>query len=235
MSRTKRAIIRIWKQEIALDSGARLPARRFAAVGVEEAPVFVMAHGAGAGQAHPFMRRVAEGLSARGITVVTFDFAYMAAARRVPDRMPLLEAALLAAIRWARAGDEEAGVLIGGKSMGGRVASRVAADRLEEAGPLEGLILFGYPLHPPGRPEELRVEHLPRLRVPTLVVQGTRDPFGSPEELQPWLRQVPAPVVLHAVEDGDHSLGVPRRSDPKGLRFTTALDAVSTWAQATAR
>lgn len=206
-----------------------LPVCRFAGVGVERAPALVLAHGAGAGQGHPFMRRAAEGLAQRGVTVVTFDFPYMARKRRVPDRMADLEASLIAVVRWVRDLSPGTTVLAGGKSMGGRVATRVAADRLAEAGPLRGLVLFGYPLHPPGRRDRLRVEHLPRLRVPLIVVQGSRDEFGSPGELEPWLAQVPASATLHVVADGDHSLKVPRRSDPGGVGFDRALDAVAAW------
>jgi hypothetical protein len=215
----------------AVDSGTvnGLPVRHYTAAGVDPAPVLVMAHGAGAGQGHPFMCRVAGGLAGRGVTVVTFDFPYMARGRRVPDRMPQLEASLVAVVAWVRGRWPGAAVFAGGKSMGGRVASRVAADRLAEAGSLAGLVLFGYPLHPPGRPDQLRVEHLPRLSVPVLVVQGARDEFGSPAELEPWLRQVPGHATLHVVDDGNHSLEVPRRCDPGGERFERALDRAGAW------
>jgi len=220
--------------EIVLDAGVNLPACRYEAVGVELPPVLVLAHGAGAGQDHPFMRRVAAGLSERGVTVVTFDFPYMARGRRVPDRMPVLETSLVAAVEWARRLAPGALVFAGGKSMGGRVASRVAADQPSGLGTVAGLVLLGYPLHPPRRPDQLRVDHLPRLRLPVLVVQGTRDEFGSPAELRPWLAQIPAAVTLHEVEDGDHSLAVPRRVDPGGDRFRAALDAVAQWITLTA-
>jgi predicted alpha/beta-hydrolase family hydrolase len=140
----------------------------------------VLAHGAGAGQTHPFMVAFAEALAARGIDVVTFDFLYVAAGRRAPDRNDKLEACWRAALALGR--DEWSGRLpfIGGKSMGGRIASQLAA-----AGDgCAGLVCLGYPLHPPKQPEKLRTAHLPRLTVPTLVVQGQRDPFGTPEELR---------------------------------------------------
>ncbi|HEX9105541.1 MAG TPA: alpha/beta fold hydrolase [Polyangia bacterium] len=142
---------------------------------------FVLAHGAGAGQGHPFMVAFAEALAARGIDVVTFDFLYVAAGRRAPDRNDKLEACWRAALALARAEWSGRAPFIGGKSMGGRIASQLAA-----AGePCAGLICLGYPLHPPKQPDKLRTAHLPELAaVPTLILQGRRDPFGTPDELR---------------------------------------------------
>lgn len=140
----------------------------------------VLAHGAGAGQTHRFMVGFAEALAARGIDVMTFDFLYLAAGRRLPDKNDKLEACWRAAIAEAR--DEFAGrtPFLGGKSMGGRIASQLAAAG-EDA---PGLVLLGYPLHPPTQPEKLRIVHLHNLSLPTLVLQGRRDQFGAPEELR---------------------------------------------------
>ena len=172
----------------------------------------VLAHGAGAGQTSKFMVNFAEGLSARGIDVVTFNFLYTEQKRKVPDRPEVLEACYRAVIAAARTYPALVGnkVFIGGKSMGGRIASQLAAAGDATAAALSGLVLFGYPLHPPGRPEQLRVAHLPDIRVPVLVVQGERDPFGSPDELRPHLAKIGAPVVVKAIERGDHSLAPPK-------------------------
>lgn len=141
----------------------------------------VLAHGAGAGQTHPFMVAFAEALAARGVDVVTFDFLYVAAGRRAPDRNDKLEACWRAALVLARAEWSGRVPFIGGKSMGGRIASQLAAAGDASA----GLVCLGYPLHPPKQPEKLRNAHLPKLSgVPTLVLQGKRDPFGGPDELR---------------------------------------------------
>ncbi len=166
----------------------------------------ILGHGAGAGQRSPFMVRWAEGLRARGITVVTFDFGYMARGKKLPDRTPLLEACFRAVVD--QLGGERPA--IGGKSMGGRMASHLCADPLL-ADRFSGLVLFGYPLHPPGKPEQLRVAHLPRITCPVLVLQGERDPFGGPDELRPHFSALRG-MRLRAVPGGDHSLEVrPRR------------------------
>jgi uncharacterized protein len=143
----------------------------------------VLAHGAGAGQTHRFMIAFAEALAARGIDVVTFDFLYLAAGRRLPDKNDKLEACWRAAIAEARECCGGRVPFIGGKSMGGRIASQIAA---ADGSLARGLVLLGYPLHPPRQPEKLRIVHLHNLSLPTLVLQGRRDEFGTPEELRPY-------------------------------------------------
>ena len=200
--------------------------------------LLVLAHGAGAGQRHPFMVKVARALADRGIDVVTFDFPYMQQKRKAPDKAPVLEAAFRSAIDEARAlvGATQA-VFIGGKSMGGRIATRLAAawgdregrpvQQKGQAGPLRGVIALGYPLHPPRKPDQPRTAHLPSIDVPILIVQGERDAFGTPDELRPVIRTMQSPVTLHVVEGGDHSLAVRRATDYAGI-----ADAVAGWIQA---
>jgi uncharacterized protein len=173
--------------------------------------LFVFAHGAGAGQAHPFMTSYAAALAARGITVVTFNFPYMENKRRTPDRAPVLEDAFRRAIAAAlEHKDVKASKLfIGGKSMGGRIATHLAAQGLES---LAGVVCFGYPLHPPGRPEQLRVAHLPSITTPLLIIQGERDAFGTPAELKVHLDAMSADVRLHVIARADHSLTVRGRN-----------------------
>ena len=158
--------------------------------------LFVFAHGAGAGHFHPFMTGYAEGLANRGVTVVTFNFPYMEKRRKTPDRAPVLEDAFRRAIvgaveqRHVRA----AKLFIGGKSMGGRIATHLGAslDKWSKAPQPSGVIAFGYPLAPPrSKRTGDRVTHLKLLTVPTLIVQGTRDPFGGPDEITEALADAP--------------------------------------------
>jgi predicted alpha/beta-hydrolase family hydrolase len=188
--------------------------------------LLVLAHGAGAGQRHPFMVGVAKGLASRGIDVATFDFPYMQARRPVPDKAPVLEASFRAAIDAARArpGMASRRLFIGGKSMGGRMATHLAAQRLEA---LFGVVVFGYPLHPPGRPDKPRVEHLPDITVPVLILQGERDTFGTPAELEAPLRTMTAKVTLHAVAGADHSLAV--RGRTREAVFESVVAAAAEW------
>jgi predicted alpha/beta-hydrolase family hydrolase len=158
------------------------------------------------------MVAMAEAIAARGLRVVTFNFLYMEGKRRgAPDRPPVLEATWRAAIDAVRTRFGESRPLIGGKSMGGRIATMVAAGDGAEVGfDVAGLVLLGYPLHPPGKPSQLRTAHLPRVRAPMLFVQGTRDPFGGPDELAPFLEGMPAGTRLFPIEGGDHSLARPK-------------------------
>ncbi len=169
--------------------------------------LLVLAHGAGAGERHPFMIAFGRGLAARGIDVVTFNFPYMEQKRRVPDRAPVLERRFRDVIETARQGDPPGRRLfIGGKSMGGRMATHLAAQEPIEG--LNGVIVLGYPLHPPGKPDQPRTAHLPAITSPVLIVQGEHDVFGTPSELEPVIATMRAPVTLHVVAGGDHSLKV---------------------------
>ena len=167
----------------------------------------VLAHGAGGGQQSRFMVLAAGELAARGIVTATFDFPYMAQGRSVPDKAPVLEAAWRAIVDEARAHSAFAGVplFIGGKSMGGRIASHVAAQHVDG---ISGLVYLGYPLHPPGRPEQRRDRHLPDIREPMLFVQGSRDQFGTAAEIRELLPSLNPRAELFEVPDGDHSFKV---------------------------
>jgi len=189
----------------------------------------ILAHGAGAGQRHPFIVGFADALAHRGLDVVTFNFRYMEAHRRVPDRAPVLEACYGAVIERVHADVASARrpLFIGGKSMGGRMATQLAA---ANAGiPVRGLVLLGYPLHPPGRPDKPRDAHLPRVGRPMLFVQGSRDTFGTPSELAPVLASI-AQTTLHIVEGGDHSFALPKKNpDAQRNVYTAVQDAVVSW------
>jgi predicted alpha/beta-hydrolase family hydrolase len=183
----------------------------YAAAGTDRAGVtLILGHGAGADQKSAFMVSFAHALRARGLDVVTFNFLYMERRRRLPDPNPRLEACYRAVIEALRQDPRLAGnkLAIGGKSMGGRIATQVAAAGI---GALAGLVLLGYPLHPPGKPDQLRSTHLPRIAAPMLFVQGERDSFGTPDELRPILETLSAPAELYVVAGGDHSFKVPKR------------------------
>ena len=189
-----------------------------------------LGHGAGAGQDHPWMRRVATGLASRGVDVVTFDFPYVAAGRKVPDKGPALEAAFAGlwrefAARALETGGTGVRLFAGGKSMGGRIASQAAARDLFVPA-AAGLVFFGYPLHPPAKPEQRRDRHLPALTMPTLFLHGTRDPFGSPDEMTALVAGLPG-ATLHIVSGGDHSLA--RAGDRSGASLEQAMDVAARW------
>jgi len=189
----------------------------------------VLAHGAGAPQQSAFMVGFARGLADRGVDVLTFNFLYMEQRRRVPDRTDKLEACYRAAIAAAREHLASNGVFIGGKSMGGRIATHLAAADDAETLGIAGVVLLGYPLHPPGRPDQLRAAHLQNIRVPMLIVQGERDPFGTPAELQPIVDTMSAHVTLHLVEKGDHSLAPSRRAEAVATTYAALQDLIAQW------
>ena len=193
------------------------------------AATLILAHGAGAPQSSAFMVDFARGLARRDCQAVTFNFPYTEQGRRLPDRAPTLEACfrdVIAAIR-ARADLGTGPLVIGGKSMGGRIASHLAAQGLAD---LAGLVALGYPLHPPGRPEQLRALHLARIRQPMLIVQGSRDAFGTPEELRPALVPLGATATLQVVEGGDHSFKVPKRGPiTQEEVFERVQDEIARW------
>lgn len=167
----------------------------------------VLAHGAGAPMDAPFMNTIAQGVADAGVRVVRFEFPYMAAGRssgkrRAPDREPILLQSWRDVI--AKLGPP-AKQVIGGKSMGGRIASMVA----DEAG-VAGLVCLGYPFHPPGNPARARVKHLEKLRTPALIMQGTRDSFGLPDEIAQY--KLSRKIRIAWIEDGDHSFKPRARS-----------------------
>jgi predicted alpha/beta-hydrolase family hydrolase len=155
------------------------------------------------------MVTVARLLVARGLAVVTFDFLYAHAKKRVPDKNDVLERTWEAAVKAVREKGDVDGLplLVGGKSMGGRIATQVAAHG--GFGKIAGVVLLGYPLHPPGRPAALRAAHLPGVRAPMLFIQGSRDGFGTPDELAPIVGSLSGSRVV-VVEGGDHSLLPPK-------------------------
>lgn len=216
-------------RELSVDTGAGpTSALLYAAKSApRRTAALILAHGAGAPQRHPFMVTFAHALSERGLDVLTFNFLYAQQKRKVPDRMPQLVACFRAVIDVARRDVPSARerLFIGGKSMGGRAATHVAAEDPELA--IDGIVLLGYPLHPPGRPDQLRDAHLPEVRRPMLFVQGARDTFGTPSELKPILASLTPLPTLHHVEGGDHSFKIAGR-DAKARQSAIYADIQDT-------
>jgi predicted alpha/beta-hydrolase family hydrolase len=200
------------------------------------APLLVLAHGAGAGQRSGFMVEFAKALAARGVSVLTFDFPYVQHRRRMPDRGHVLRGAWRAMLGGAAAQGliSAGGCAIGGKSMGGRIASEVLAESGDGLDEVRGLVLLGYPLHPPGRPGQLRTAHLPQLATPVLVVQGGRDTFGGPDEVRSAFAAARGPVEVMAVGGADHSFRIPRASGPQPAVDERIRDVVANWVKALA-
>ncbi len=184
--------------------------------GPDNAPFqLLLAHGAGAGMDHPFMQTIADGLAQQGIRVIRFEFPYMQkrradGGRRPPDRMPKLLEAFAEQIHQLRTElAPSTSIFIGGKSMGGRVASLLAADpKLQSA--IAGVVCLGFPFHPPGKPERYRGEHLSNLQTPLLILQGERDTFGCRDEVQQF--SLSPEIECHFLNDGDHSFKPRKRS-----------------------
>jgi hypothetical protein len=172
----------------------------------------VVAHGAGAGMEHPFLAGFCRAMGDRGVATVRFNFVYMERGRRSPDPERTLREAWLAAFEAAVTAGRP--VLAGGKSLGGRIASMCVADGMAAA----GLVFLGYPLHPPGKPERIRDDHLYRIDVPMLFLHGTNDPFANPGLLREVVRKLGDRATLEDVEGGDHSFNVRgRREDPRDV------------------
>ncbi|MGI8570160.1 MAG: alpha/beta hydrolase family protein [Methylocella sp.] len=217
--------------EINPDQGVRAtfyPAAKRDQAGV----TLILGHGAGAGQTSGFMVSLATGLAARGIEAVTFNFLYTEQGRRVPDPNSKLEACYRAVIETVRHRKIGRGRLaIGGKSMGGRIASQVAAGGVPD---VAGLVFLGYPLHPPGKKDQLRAKHLSDIEAPMLFVQGSRDAFGTPDELRPIIIKLKAPADLYVVAGGDHSLKVLKSAGvTQEDIYKAVLDRIDQWLRAT--
>jgi predicted alpha/beta-hydrolase family hydrolase len=170
--------------------------------------VIVLGPGAGGSRRTPQLVRFAESLAASGRGVLLYDFPYRDKGRRTAAPPDVLEATTRVVGDYARTSLGAARLVHGGKSMGGRIASQVVAG----GAPGDALILLGYPLHPPGKPGQLRDRHLPGIAVPMLFVQGTRDAFARPDLLDAVLARLGEKATLHRIEGGDHSFGVPKSS-----------------------
>jgi predicted alpha/beta-hydrolase family hydrolase len=206
-----------------LSAGARASGFQGPKRGADRA--VLLAHGAGADMNAAALTTVADALADARVPSLRFDFPYRLAGRRAPDRPPVLDAAVREAVAdlARRAQLPVDRLVLGGRSMGGRICSLVAGDEADPVSAL-GLAMLGYPLHPPGRPETLRVEHFKRLTMPVLFASGTRDAFGTPAELKRHAKKVKGPVTFHWVETGDHGFKPLKAS---GLTAADALRGVA--------
>jgi len=220
---------------VPVPPGAKTTALVYGAEGDPVGAALILGHGAGAGQQSPWMVTFARTLSTLGLDVITFNFLYTEQRRRLPDRRPLLESCYRAVIDASRLEVESARrcLIIGGKSMGGRIATQVAAAAPELE--INGLVLLGYPLHPPGRPAERRDAHLPEVGRPMLFVQGSRDAFGTAAELAPVVASLTPAAMLHIVDGGDHSFKVGRDPARQTAVYEEVWGAIVTWIKQSCR
>ena len=188
----------------------------------------ILAHGAGAGQRHPWMRARAADLVDRHVRVITFDFPYMMARRKVPDRSDVLIASWRAVVDDVARRFPAQPLTIGGKSMGGRMATMLVAE--PDAPPeVRGCVALGYPLHPPGKPEQRRVAHLGAIRVPLLVIQGGRDPFGAPDDVERACREAGLAATVVGIAQGGHGFEVRARDARQAEEYARVADTVARW------
>jgi uncharacterized protein len=195
----------------------------------------ILGHGAGGNQLSPFMKLFAGGLSERGIDAITFNFLYMERGRGAPDPKAKLESCYQSVIDAALAHKKLKSnrLAIGGKSMGGRIASQVAA---AGGANVAALVFLGYPLHPPGKPEQLRDSHLKDIRAPMLFIQGSKDPFGTSAEIQNTIKKHKLPATLYVIEGGDHSFKVPKSAGlSQSEVYESMMDKIIEWLKANAK
>jgi len=193
--------------------------------------LLVLAHGAGAGMSHPFMEKLADELAGSGVATLRYQFPYVEARRRVPDAPELLMATVVAAVRRAAEAAPGLPLMAGGKSMGGRMTSQAAAQHPLDG--VRGLVFFGFPLHPPSRPGTKRADHLAKVTIPMLFLQGTRDALADLTLLRPICAKLGSRATLHVIETADHSFHVLKssgRTDEQVLR--ELAETAASWAEA---
>jgi predicted alpha/beta-hydrolase family hydrolase len=192
--------------------------------------LLVLAHGAGAGMSHPFMENLAGELASARIAAFRYQFPYMEERRRVPDAPAVLTATVVAAVRAAAKAAPDLPLLAGGKSMGGRMTSQAAAQRPLDG--VRGLMFFGFPLHPPKRPSTKRADHLTKVTVPMLFLQGTRDELAELDLLRPICAKLGSLATLSVIETADHSFHVLKRSGTSDTAVLQQLaQTVASWAE----
>ncbi len=198
--------------------------------------LLVLAHGAGAGMNHPFLEKLAAELAAVQVATFRYQFPYVEQGRRVPDSPQLLTSAVRAAVRAASESAPDLAILAGGKSMGGRMTSQASAEDPPELRNVLGLVFFGFPLHPPGRPGTKRAEHLADVKIPMLFLQGTRDQFADLNLLRPVCADLGPRATLHEIATADHSFRVLKGSGMTDAQVMHELaQSVQTWAQTLTR
>jgi hypothetical protein len=217
---------------IALDSGGQVSGLLIAP---ESARVcYVVAHGAGVGMRHKFMADVAHGLADRAIATLRYQFPYMEKGSKRPDSPKVAHAAVRAAVAEASRQLSGMPLIAGGKSFGARMTSQAQAE--SPLAGVRGLAFLGFPLHPPGQPSDARAEHLSRVDIPMLFLQGTRDDFADLEYLKPLVERLGATATLKLFDQADHSFHVPAKSGRKDVDvLAELLDALADWAATVTR
>lgn len=191
--------------------------------------LYVLAHGAGAGMRHSFLESISAALAARGVATMRYQFPYMEAGGRRPDSPATAEATVRAAVLKAAESYPDLPLIAGGKSFGGRMTSGAAASSLPG---VRGLAFLGFPLHPPGRPGTRRADHLVRVELPMLFLQGTRDQFAQTDLITGVCHRLGSRATLHPVEGADHSFGVPKSSGRTAAAVLDELaDTLAHWAR----
>lgn len=225
--------MRVYEHKIEVEPGIEVSSawafpERFSA---GKSPGLILAHGAGSDMRNPFLSFVQEALVRRGIATVKFNFPYTEAGRKAPDLPYRLARTWRSVIQRVRVDAQPGALFLGGKSMGGRIASMLTA----QGEPAAGLVLLGYPLQPAGRPDALRSEHLGRITCPVLFVQGSRDRLCDLGLLRGVLATLSAPTTLHVIEEGDHSFKVPKRTGKTERQvWDDIVAAVGSWLTQTA-
>ncbi|MBJ2158465.1 alpha/beta hydrolase family protein [Variovorax sp. IB41] len=218
-------------EQIAISVASGIDVSALATAPTDVEACFVLAHGAGAGMAHPFMHAVAEGLAQRRIATLRYQFPYMEKGIKRVDSPALAHAAVRAAVRCAAQRFDGVRLFAGGKSFGGRMTSQAQA--LDPLPGVQGLIFLGFPLHPAGAPSTDRAAHLHDVEVPMLFVHGTRDKLAEPEQMRPMLRGLGPLATSMEIDDADHSFSVPKRSGRSSEEaLDEALDGLALWTQA---
>jgi len=190
--------------------------------------LYVLAHGAGAGMRHPFLEAISQRLAEQGVATLRYQFRYIEQRSRRPDPPAVAAATVRAAVAEAARLAPGLPLVAGGKSFGGRMTSTAQAE--EPLPGVRGLVFLGFPLHPPGRPDDKRAEHLARVTIPMLFLQGTRDEFADLELLRPVVKRLGDRATLHLVEGGDHSFKVPKKSErSEGDVMGELARAIVTW------
>ena len=189
---------------------------------------YVLAHGAGAGMAHPFMAAIANELEQRAIATLRYQFPYMERGSKRPDSPKLAQATVRAAVAAAARLEPKLALFAGGKSFGGRMTSQAQAEAPLPG--VRGLVFLGFPLHPPGRPSDERGQHLAAIKIPLLFLQGTRDEFAQRALLEPLVSNLGPHASLQLFEEADHSFHVPARTGRKDAQIRKELlDSLASW------
>jgi uncharacterized protein len=190
--------------------------------------MLTLAHGAGAGMRHPFMEKLAAQLASVGVATLRYEFPYMEQRKSRQDAAPVLHERVAAAAEVARQAAPELPLLAGGKSFGGRMTSQAAAEGVLKD--IKGIVFFGFPLHPPGRPGTSRADHLAKVAVPMLFLQGTRDEFAPLDLLRPIGESLGSRATLHVIDGADHGFHVLKRSGRTDNEVMGELaQAVASW------